>query len=154
MKTEKTLFQISLLETFLYFALLLIVLNVPIFIFTLISGAPRLLIYDTSWITQFLFPIGVSIIWTSINRNGFLKLTMFNDSKPLIEKIESLVLKKGYVKIGSETDTYEFVSWGRFFNYFFRENVRIEITNDEILIYSKKNVLDSIEMKLKYNKTI
>lgn len=43
--------------------------------------------------------------------------------------------------------------WARFFNYFFRENIRMKITEEEIVIFAKKNLLDSIEMKIKYNRT-
>lgn len=156
MKTDRVLFKLLPLETFLYFVLMVILLNIPLILITLIIGTPRILIYDSSWILQFAFPLLYSIIWTSINRNGVLKLTLFNDSKTLEEKLESFLLKRGYVRNGTETENIQFVrksKLGKFFNYIFRENIRMKITDTEILIYSKKHLLVPIEMKFKYDKT-
>jgi hypothetical protein len=155
MKIEKTFYKISLQETFLLLGLMLILFNGLIFTYTLITGNPRLLIYDSSWILQFVFPILYSIIMTSINRNGVLKITSFNNATALIEKIELLVRKR-YIRLDSETGNFEYMKktkWARFFNYFFRENIRMKITEEEIVIFAKKNLLDSIEMKIKYNRT-
>ncbi|MDY0201672.1 MAG: hypothetical protein RBR40_11870 [Tenuifilaceae bacterium] len=156
MKTDRVLFKLLPLETFSYFVLMVILLNIPLILITLIIGTPRILIYDSSWILQFAFPLLYSIIWTSINRNGVLKLTLFNDSKTLEEKLESFLLKRGYVRNGTETENIQFVrksKLGKFFNYIFRENIRMKITDTEILIYSKKHLLVPIEMKFKYDKT-
>jgi hypothetical protein len=155
MKIEKTFYKISLQETFLLLGLMLILFNGLIFTYTLITGNPRLLIYDSSWILQFVFPILYSISMTSINRNGVLKITSFNNATALIEKIELLVRKR-YIRLDSETGNFEYMKktkWARFFNYFFRENIRMKITEEEIVIFAKKNLLDSIEMKIKYNRT-
>jgi hypothetical protein len=154
MKFKKILFRNSLLETFLYFGLLFILINGTIFLFTLIRGNPRFLIYDSSWIIQIAFPFIFSIIQTSVNRNGILKLTVFNDSKTLTEKIDSLV-NNSYIRIVSESGDLNYVKktkWARFFNYFFRENIKIRVTNNEIMIFAKKNILDSIEMNIKRSK--
>lgn len=56
MQFERTLFKVSFLEMFLYFTLMLILINVPIFIFTWIKGNPRLLLNDGSWMMHFGFP--------------------------------------------------------------------------------------------------
>lgn len=155
MKTEKTLYKVSIQETFLQIGLMLILFNGLIFTFTLVTNNPRLLIYDSSWILQFVFPILYSIIMTSINRNGILKITQFNDTNALIERIESLMNKK-YIRLGSEIGNFQYVKktkWARFFNYFFKENILIEKTKEEIVIFAKKNFLDSIELKIKYDKT-
>ncbi|MDY0198871.1 MAG: hypothetical protein RBR68_13755 [Tenuifilaceae bacterium] len=156
MKTDRTLFKLFPLETFLYFVLIVILLNIPLILITLIFGTPRILISDSSWIMQFAFPLLYSIVWTSVNRNGVLRLTMFNDSKALVEKIESFLLKKGYVRNGAETEDFQFVrksKLGKFFNYIFRENIRMKITDNEILIYSKKHLLVPIENKFKNDTT-
>ena len=155
MKIEKTFYRIELKETILLLGLMLILFNGLIFTYTLITGNPRLLIYDSSWVLQFGFPILYSIITTSINRNGVLKITSFNNATALIEKIELLVRKR-YIRLDSETGNFEYMKktkWARFFNYFFRENIRMKITEEEIVIFAKKNLLDSIEMKIKYNRT-
>ena len=155
MKLEKKLFKISLPETFLYFGLLFILLNGTIFTFTLIKGNPRFLIYDSSWIIQIVFPVIFSVIQTSVNRNGLLKLTTFYDSKVLRNQIDSF-LSKSHIRIDSETGDSEYVKrtkWARFFNFFFRENIKVKVTTDEITIFAKKNMLDPIEMKINHEKT-
>lgn len=86
--------------------------------------------------------------------NGILDLTGFNDTKTLIEKIETR-LNKRYIRVDSKTGDYEYVKrtkWARFLNYFFRENIRIRPENDGFKIFANKNLLDSIEMKIKYDK--
>ena len=134
---------------------MLILFNGLIFTFTLVTGNPRLLIYDTSWILQFVFPILYSIIWTSINRNGFLKISEFNDSTQLIARIEPLMAKR-YIRFDSESGNIKYLKktkLAKLFNYFFRENIKIEKTKEEIFIFAKKNLLDLIELKIKYVRT-
>ena len=155
MKIEKTFYRISFKETFLLLGLLLILFNGLIFTYTLITGNPRILIYDSSWILQFLFPILYSIIMTSIHRNGVLKITSFNNATALIDKIELLVSKR-YIRLDSETGNIKYMKktkWARFFNYFFRESIKMKITEEEIVILAKKNLLDLIEMRIKYDRT-
>jgi hypothetical protein len=155
MKTEKTFCKVSIQEMFLLMGLMLILFNGLIFTFTFITGSPRLLVYDTSWIIQFGFPILFSIIWTSINRNGFLRISEFNDSTLLTAKIES-IMTKSYNRFDSETGNIEYLKktkLARFFNYFFRENIKIEKTKEEIVIFAKKNILDTIELKIKNVRT-
>ncbi|MEN6501802.1 MAG: hypothetical protein ABFC55_05430 [Tenuifilaceae bacterium] len=155
MKTEKTFCKVSIQEMFLLMGLMLILFNGLIFTFTFITGSPRLLVYDTSWIIQFGFPILFSIIWTSINRNGFLRISEFNDSTLLTAKIES-IMTKSYNRFDSETGNIEYLKktkLARFLNYFFRENIKIEKTKEEIVIFAKKNILDTIELKIKNVRT-
>ncbi len=156
MKLEKTLFKISISETIILSVFLLVVLNGVIFLFSVVIGKPSFSIMDSGWITQIVFPFVYSIIQTSINRNGVLKLTEFADSETLTRQIESLILKKGYVVIDSNTDNIKYdkrTKWSRFFNYFFKENINVRISESGVSIYAKKHLLDSIEMKLKYGKT-
>lgn len=151
MNIEKRLLKISFIETFLYFGLMFILLNGSILLFTLIKGNPRLLIYNDSWVIQFLFPLIYSLIWTSLNRNGILNLTGFNNPNTLFEKIESSINKR-YKRIDSKTGDFEYVKrtkWARFFNYFFRENIRVRQVKDGFMIFAKKNLLDSIIMSIK-----
>lgn len=155
MKTEKTFYKVSIQETFLLMGFMLILFNGLIFTFTLVTGNPRLLIYNTSWILQFVFPILYSIIWTSINRNGFLKISEFNNSTQLIARIETLMAKR-HIRFDSDTGNIEYLKktkLARFFNNFFRENIKIENTKEEIVIFAKKNILDSIELKIKHVRT-
>lgn len=154
MNFEKTLFKISFLETFKYFLLMLILLNVPIFIFTIIKGDPSVLLYDSSWMMQFGFPFVFAILQTVINRNGVLKVTMFDDAKALTEKVESVALKKGFITTESNIENIKYIKktkLGRFFNSFLGDNLEIKVTDNGVSIFAKKFMLDSIKMKLKFN---
>lgn len=154
MHIEKKLLKFSITDAIRHFALLFTLLNVPIFLFTVIQGAPRFFIYDTSWIIQVLFPVIYSLIWTSVNRNGILKLTECYEPQPMLKQIDSS-LKRKYKRIELATGGYAYTKqtqWARCFNYFFRENVSIQPRSDGCRIFAKKHVLNSIEMKIKYAK--
>lgn len=157
METERTSFKGSLLETFLYFGLVFVLLNGTTFMYTLIMGDPRLLVFNYSWIIQIGIPFVSSIIYTLINRNGVLKITDYNDLTPITTQIESLIFRNGYIRIDTNTDYIKYgkkTMWGRFFNYFFREDIEVRISENKVLIFAKRNMLVRIEMKLKYNKRI
>jgi hypothetical protein len=105
---------------------------------------------------QVLFPVIYSLIWTSGNRNGILKITECHDPQALIDQIgSSLKRKYKYKRVESEKGAYAYTKrtqWARCINYFFRENVSIQPEADGCRIFAKKNLLDSIEMKIKYAK--
>lgn len=154
MHIEKKLLKFSLTDAIRHFALLFMLLNGPISLFTVIQGNPRFLTHDSSWIMQILFPVVYSLIWTSVNRNGILKLTECNEPQAILKQIDSS-LKRKYKKIELETGDYAYTKrtqWARCFNYFSRENVTIQPAADGCQIFAKKNLLDSIEMKIKYNR--
>jgi hypothetical protein len=74
----------------------------------------------------------------------------------LTKQIESLIYKKGYIAIDSKTENVKYVKktiWGRFFNYFFREDINVRVIENEVLIFAKRNMLNSIELKFIYDKT-
>jgi hypothetical protein len=156
MHIEKKLLKFSIIDFLLYFALLFTLLIGINFLFTLIIGNPGIFISDISWIIQILVPIIYSLIWTSGNRNGILKISECNDPQTLIEEIDaSLKRKYKYKREDSTTGAYAYTKrtqWARFFNYFFRENVTIQPASDGCQIFAKKHVLSSIEMKVKYAK--
>jgi hypothetical protein len=152
MKLEKTLFKISIKETLILSIFFFFLLNGFVFLISLITGKPRFLLYDTAWILQIIFPFVYSTIQTSINRNGVLKITEYDDITNLVQHIESLFLKQGYIVEKSNNNNVSFAKktkWGRFFNNFFRENINIQIRKGELLIFSKRNLLLYIIMKLK-----
>jgi len=156
MKLERTIFKMSILDTIILSTFFLVVLNAAILLFSVLIGRQGFFIKDSGWLSQIVFPVLYSIIQTSINRNAELKLTEFANSETLTRQIELLLLKKGYVVIDSNTDNIKYdkrTKWSRFFNYFFKENINVRISESRVSIYAKKHLLDSIEMKLKYGKT-
>jgi hypothetical protein len=157
MKLERNFFEISISETILFSIFVLVVLNGIVFLFSVAIGKPRFFINDSGWISQIVFPFVYSIvILTTVNRNGVLKLTEFDDLVTLTKQIESLLFKKGYIAIDAKPEDVKYVKrtkLGRFFNQFFRENVNVRISENEVSIFAKKRLLDSIGMRLKFGKT-
>lgn len=79
---------------------------------------------------------------------------MFDDSKALTEKIESVALKKGFITTESNIENIKYIKktkLGRFFNSFLDDNLEIKVTDNEVSIFAKKFMLDSVKMKLKFN---
>jgi len=152
MKFEKTLFKVSVKETLILSVFFFLILNGLIFLITVLQGNPRFLFYDTAWIIQIIFPFFYTIIQTSINRNGVLKVTGYYDSTVLMQQIETLILKKGYiVENASDRDVFyaKKTKWNRFLNYFFRENIRVQMNKSEVMIFSKRNLLLYLSMKIR-----
>ncbi|MFP4366513.1 MAG: hypothetical protein ACLFQA_05415 [Bacteroidales bacterium] len=97
MKLEKVLFKMSFTETLILSLFFFGIFNGFILLFMVLTGRTGFLLYDNAWIIQVFFPFMYSIIQTSINRNGILKISGYNDLLSLVKKIENLVFKKGYI---------------------------------------------------------
>lgn len=152
MKFEKSFFKISVKETLILSVLFFLILNGLIFLITVLQGNPRFLLYDTAWIIQIIFPFLYVIMQTSINRNGVLKVTGFGDATMLVQKLETLILKKGYIiENASEREVLyaKKTKLDRFLNYFFRENIRVQMNKSEVMIFSKRNLLLYLSLKLR-----
>lgn len=153
MQFEKKLYKMSLVETYLYFTLMFILFNGFFFIVSLFEGKPRFFAYEGSWILQIVFPVAYSLIQTAINRNGVLKITESEDSSLLAEKTAIYLAGRGYVgsKTGAQTSYYVKKSvLGKMFSVFFRENISVLVSDKELIIYAKKNIIDSLLMQFKY----
>ena len=156
MKLVRKLFKISISETIIFLVFMLVAISGITILFSLIMGNPILSIDESQWIILIGFPFVYAIIQTSINRNGVLQVTGYKDLTTLIKQIESLILKKGFIATESNKGDIKYSKkskWGRFFNYFLREDIIIRTKEDKTLIFAKRNILVPIEIKLKYNTT-
>lgn len=154
MKIEKINHNYSVIETILYFIPLFILINISIFIVNILMDKAVFLINDTSWIFQILFPVMFSVVQTAVNRNGEMKITEFENKADLLEKITALAKKRGFVAIAENETNMSFTkrkAFQRFLNFFFKENLLIKNSDNEITVLSKRNFLDLLEMKLKFN---
>ncbi|SMO36845.1 hypothetical protein SAMN06265379_101316 [Saccharicrinis carchari] len=154
MKFVRTLFKVSYSEIFLFLLSILLLTNVPVFIFTLIKGNPSLFLNDASWIMQLLFPLAYSLIFTAVNRRGVLKVSAFDDQKTINQKIKSVLLKKGFIATDATKANQKYIrktKLDRLLNAILNQDIDIKITDNEVFIFARKNMLDSIKMKLKFN---
>ena len=154
MKIEKINHNYSVIETILYFIPLFILINISIFIVNILMDKAVFLINDTSWIFQILFPVMFSVVQTAVNRNGEMKITEFENKTDLLGKINALAKKRGFVAIAENETNMSFAkrtAFQRFLNFFFKENLLIKNSDNEIIVLSKRNFLDLLEMKLKFN---
>lgn len=104
MEIKKQLSKISLLDTFLFFLLLVITLNGIISIYYFSKGIPKLLIDDASWISQLLTPFVIALIQTGVNRNGFIEITNYSNENKVNSVINN-VMSKFNLKPQNETRT-------------------------------------------------
>ncbi len=68
----------------------------------------------------------------------------------MIERIE-LLLNEKHTKIDSNSSECKYVKKNklvRFLEYITKEYIRIEIKNDEVIIYTKRRLLERIETKI------
>lgn len=84
---EKVLFKMSFTETLILSMFFFAILNGVILLFSFLTGRTGFLLYDNAWIIQVFFSFMYSIIQTSINRNGILKISDYNDLLSLVKKM-------------------------------------------------------------------
>ena len=116
------------------------------FIYTSIKGNPQIFLDNPIWIGQIAILLVTSLTWNLVNRNGFLIVSEYKDSNSLLEKIE-LILKEKHTKINSNPSECKYVKKNklvRVLEYFTKEYIRIEIKNDEVIIYTKRRLLERI----------
>jgi hypothetical protein len=150
MRIEKKLSSLSFLDLSLYFGLLCILAIGLAFILILIPGFYKIFLKESYWLGQVLIFLVMSLARNLAYRNGNLRITELKDSNTLLEQIE-LILNKKHTRILSSAEDYTYVKkkkWQRFFDIFLREQIRINITNGEITVFSKQQLLEHIEDEL------
>jgi len=99
-----------------------------------------------------LYPILMTWIQTSINRNGDMTISGIENNDTLVKSIEAGAIKLEFLTVERTDTTINFdkrTKWKRFFNIFLRENLKLTIENDRVLVYGKKNILPRFEFKIK-----
>ena len=99
-----------------------------------------------------LYPILMTWIQTSINRNGTMTISGLENISSVIKVIEPVASDYGFLIVERTDTTINFdkrSKWAKFFNIFFRENLKLKIDEDKILISGKRNVLTRLEFKIK-----
>jgi hypothetical protein len=150
MRIEKKLSSLSFLDLSLSFGILCILAIGLAFILILIPGFYKIFLKESYWLGQVLILLVVSLTRNLASRNGNLRITELKDPNTLLEQIE-LILNKKHTRILSSSEDYTYVKkkkWQRFFDVFLREQIRINITNGEITVFSKQHLLEQIEDEL------
>ncbi len=94
MKFGKHFTKISLLEICIDFFLLAVLLNVASFTITVLEGEPRLLLFDLSWIFQFVLPFLYVLIHNIYHSEALLILKYQNTPNIfLTEKPDNIICK-------------------------------------------------------------
>jgi len=157
MKTQTKLNKVSVIEMIKLVLLGLFLLNgIAYLIFTLILKMPFIELFSRSWGILIFAPLIQGIGQSYMNRNGTLQIESNNKSKIVIEKIEELLIRKGYQSIGRDKDQLIFdykSKWSRFINLN-KGVVRISINANSMNIFGGRNILYLIETKVKYNNEI
>ncbi|MCG8579317.1 MAG: hypothetical protein MI866_05345 [Bacteroidales bacterium] len=150
MKIKKKLLSLSFSDTLLFFGITYIMVLAGNFIYTSIKGQPQIFLDTPIWIGQIAILFVTSITWNLVNRNGFLMVSEYKGSNSLLEKIE-LILNEKHIKIDSNPSGCKYVKKNklvRFLESITKEYIRIEIKNDEAMIYTKRRLLERIEKQI------
>jgi hypothetical protein len=154
MKLERQLFKISIKEIIWHFVLMFAIMSLFAFIFSVIKGSPDFLMKYTTILLLVFFPLANAVLYGTINRNGVLKITAYTNKNVVKDKIESLLKMNTFTKekISEEHDRFSNSSnRNKILDYFFRQTLDIEYDDDVIMVFAKRNLLKTIEMKLEFN---
>ncbi len=147
MKIEKKIFKFHLLETFVFFLITSLLSFVLTYIYTTIIGSQKLFSNVFILCGQLSICLVSSIVWNLVNRHGILSVHELEDSNNLFEKI-NLYLNKRFERIDLKSGGYMYIKkkkWQRFLDRFFKENIQIEVKDNQIVMNAREKLLDSIE---------
>jgi len=147
MKIEKKIFRFHLLETFVFFLITSLLSFVLTYIYTTIIGSHELFSNVFILCGQLSICLVSSIVWNLVNRHGILSVHELEDSNNLFEKI-NLYLNKRFERIDLKSGGYMYIKkkkWQRFLDRFLKENIQIEVKDNQIVMNAREKLLDSIE---------
>lgn len=137
---------------FLLFTLFMFILMaIMIGLLLIITGIKLSSIKETA-IVWTLYPLVAGWMHSSFNNSGVMTISDLDNSNSVIDSLEAGALKLNFVII-ERTDTYidfdKKTKLARYFNIFGRENLKVSLENDKVLIYGNKNILTRLESKIK-----
>jgi hypothetical protein len=150
MKFEKKYSRIERKDILLYFLFVISLYIIVLIPALIIFGAKA--IFNESNIIWIFYPGLLTWIHTAVNKNGVLIISGFDNMAPVIGSIETGALKLDYLVTQNTSTAIIFDKknkWGRFFNVFIRENLKVTLEEDKILVHGKKNILTNLENKVK-----
>jgi hypothetical protein len=153
MKIERSLFQISISETVLLSLFYLIVINAFVLLIAVIAEKSYFTLIQRSWIMMVIYPLVLPILQTAVNRNGVLSVKGLNDLTEPLKKIDTLLVTKSYTIVDQINGEFHYAKkkkFDQFFNFILKDDVRLKTLENELQVFGKKNMLMSIEFKLKY----
>jgi hypothetical protein len=150
MKIEKKFFGISFSEMILLTLFILLFVNVLAIIASLITGIPYLQILGVGWFLLLGYPLGHGVIQSSIDRNGMLKISEFDDFSQLKTELKAISRRISYRETDSHDKVLKFnrsTRLGRALNFIYREDFTVVRCNGTVEIYGKRNTLKRIERR-------
>lgn len=149
---NKRLFKFSVVDF-----ILLLILSIIIFvgftgILSLIMGRSFISFVENQWITLAIFALITPTTQALINRRGELIISDREYLSKCNNHLDEIILSRGYIsnrKSDNETIYTSRTKIGRFFNFFFNENIQVRNEEGVIRILSKKTVLIQLESKIK-----
>lgn len=151
MNIEKKFFK-SVAADFVLFALFMFILLVIMIGLLLFITGRNLSSFKEIAVIWSLYPILAAWIQTSINRPGIMTISGLNNSSNLIDSLEAGALNLDFI-VTERTDTVikfdKKSKMSRFINIFGRENLKVILENEMVLIHGKKNILKRLELRIK-----
>jgi len=151
MNIEKKFSKIIAADLLLFFLFMLIMYALMVGLGLIIFRGDISSLKELAIIWAF-YPLLSTWIQISINRNGVMTISAIDNPTFLLESIEAGSVKLDFQVVERTDTTINFdkrTKWKRFFNIFLRENLKLTIENDRVLVYGKKNILTRLEFKIK-----
>ena len=151
MKIEKKRNKVCISEL-IKITLFMFILTIGfLFLYFLIAGETWSSFHDTTWVLLIVTPILNGVIQTSMNRNSRLKLTDFEDFTSTIKRLDTFILKNGYISVIQSIGNYQYAKkmrLERLLNPIINEKIEVKLINNEIFVYAKSHITDRIESSL------
>lgn len=157
MKITKTLYKPSIIEMILISLVLLTLLNgLALLIYTFIFKISFSILFAKTWIILLLIPLSQGIFQALINRNGLVKIESADKSLVVFSKIEELLKQNGYREIEQNTGNslFEYRTFWKMILNMNRGKVKILHNEAFVEVFGKRNLLNRIETKVKFDKEI
>ncbi len=152
MKIEKKFFSISFSEMLILTLFILLFVNVLAFLAALITGISYLTILRTGWFLLVVYPIAHGVIQASMDRNGMLIISGYDDFQAFKKELKTISHRISYEQTDKHDKVFKFnrsTRLGRLINLLFREDFTMVRRNGTVEIYGKRNTLKRIERRYK-----
>ena len=124
-------------------------------IFTILLKTPFEEVFSRNWIILVFVPLTQGLIQPLVDRKGIMTIKNSTNFENLSEKVESILVEKGYQEISRDNNssTFEKKSKLKKVTNLHGGKIIIDYRENSILIVGQKVLLNLIESKIKWDKT-
>lgn len=127
------------------------IINIFTFTYSVIIGNPSFLMYDFAIWVQVFIPILNAVLYGILNRNGVLKISAFANKTVVKDQIESVMKINAYTKEEISEGYHRYSNSSKrnkIYDFFFRQTLEVKYEDGLIMVFAKRNLLKTLEIKL------